>query len=195
MPIKNKGSCARKGISSPFSGGARYWKVCVIRIVRGRVTIDSHSRAAVSAQGFTVIEILIALTILTFGLLAAGQLMFLAASAESLARSKGTASVVAQDRLEALADLYRRNDAAAELTAGDHDPVQVRVLNPTNNREINRYDVAWNVTVVPDPRGRVLRGRLVRVTVTPINMAGTVNSRTSLNKIVNMTTIFSARVQ
>lgn len=138
---------------------------------------------------------LIAVVILTFGLLAAGQLMFVAMSAESLARSKGTASVVAQDRLEALADLYRQNAAAAELTVGEHSPVQVQVLNTTNNHVLNRYNVAWNVAVVPDARGKVLSARLVRVTVTPINTAGATNSRTSLNKIVNMTAIFSARVQ
>ena len=163
--------------------------------ITGCVPNDAHSRAAVPAGGFTIIEMLISLAILTFGLLAAGQLMFLAMSAESLARSKGTASLAAQDRLEALADLYRRNSAAAELTPGDHGPIQVHVLNPRTNHEINRYDVAWNVAAVPDPRGRVLRGRLVRVTVTPVNMAGATNIRPSLNKVIDMTTIFSPRVQ
>ena len=167
----------------------------MIRSAKGCIVDGSHGRAAISIEGFTFIEMLIALVVLTCGLLAASQLMFVAMSAESLARSKGTASVVAHDRLEALADLYRQNAAAVELTLGDHVPVQVQVMNATNNHVLNRYNVSWNVAVVPDARGKVLSARLVRVTVTPINAGGATNTRTSLNKIVNMTAIFSAGVQ
>ena len=145
-------------------------------------------------QGFTIIEMLISLAVLSFGLLAAGQLLFLATTASSLSRSKQTASVAAQDRLESLADLYRRDSGSAELTPGDHGPTQVHVLNPKSSREINRYDVAWNVAPLSDPRRRVLRGRLVTVTVTPVNLAGAANSRPPLNKVVNMATIFSPRI-
>ena len=147
-----------------------------------------------SEGGFTLIEMLISLIILTFGLLAAGQLMAIAMGSASLARSKGNAAVVARDRLEALADLYRQNASAAELSLGNHGPVQVQVMNTVDNNVMNRYNVAWNVAVVPDARGKVLDARLVRVTVTPINAAGGANSRTSMNKIVNMSAIFSPRV-
>jgi len=145
-------------------------------------------------QGFTIIEMLISLAVLSFGLLAAGQLLFLATTAESLARSKQTASLAAQDRLESLADLYRRDSGAEELTPGDHGPTQVYVLNPANNLEINRYDVAWNVATLSDLRGRALQGRLVTVTVKPVTQAGAANSRPPLNKVVNMATIFSPRI-
>ena len=144
--------------------------------------------------GFTLTEMLIALLILTFGLLSAGQLMLVAMGSASLARSKGSAAVVAQDRLESLGDLYRRNQAAPELTVGDHAPVQVQVQNPADNTVLNRFNVDWNVSVVPDARGKTLNARLVRVTVTPINAAGDVNNRVLLNKVVSVSSIFSPRI-
>ncbi len=156
--------------------------------------IKGHSGNNRSEGGFTLVEMLISLIILTFGLLAAGQLMAVAMGSASLARSKGSAAVVARDRLEALADLYRQDSSAVDLALGNHGPVQVQVMNTVDNNVMNRYDVAWNVSVVPDARGKVLSARIVRVTVTPITAAGGVNSRTSLNKIVSMSAIFSPRV-
>jgi prepilin-type N-terminal cleavage/methylation domain-containing protein len=148
-----------------------------------------------TAEGFTLVEMLIAMFILTFGLLAAGQMMYAALGSTSLARSKGNAAVVAQDRLESLADLYRQNPGATDLTNGAHGPIQVEVLNPGNGQPLNRFNVGWNVATVPDPRpGRVLNARQVTVTVTPIGQGTTVNSRILLNKVVNVTAIFSARV-
>jgi prepilin-type N-terminal cleavage/methylation domain-containing protein len=144
--------------------------------------------------GFTLVEMLIALFILTFGLLAAGQMMAVAMSSSSLARSKGSAAVVAQDRLEALGDLFRQNAAAADLTVGDHGPIQVQVTNPVSMRAVNRFNVTWRVSVVPDARGKILNARLVRVTVTPIGAGTTANSRALMNKIVNVSGIFSPRV-
>src|SRR2546422_1658222 len=92
--------------------------------------------------GFTLIETMIALLILTFGILAAGQLMYVAMGSNSLSRSKGSAMTVAQDRLESLADLYRRDPADANLTTGDHGPEQVSVTNPNDASIVNRFNVA-----------------------------------------------------
>ena len=169
-------------------------KVQVSHFTRQRVLKHFNSRVPDSAAGFTLVEMLISLIVLTFGLLAAGQMIFVAMSAQSLALSKGTASVVAEDKLESLADLYSQNPAAADLTVGDHGPIQVQVTNPTNARILNRYNVEWNVAVVPDARGKVLTARTVRVTVTPITTAGAVNKKASLNKVISMTAIFSARI-
>ena len=150
----------------------------------------------VQADGFTLIEMLIALLILSFGLLSAGQLMYVAMSSASLARSKGNASMVAQDKLESLADVFRRNQADASLAVGDHGPEQVQILNPNSGTALNRFQVVWNVSVVPDPRaGKVLNARLVRVTVTPLGTGATVNNQTGLNKTVSVSSIFSTRSQ
>lgn len=145
-------------------------------------------------EGFSLIEIMIALIILTYGLLAAGQLMYVTACAGSLARSKGTAALAAQDKLEFLADLYRQNPYASDLTIGEHGPEHVRIVNPVNGATLNFYGVSWNVSSVSDPRpGKALPARQVRVTVIPIQSGGAANQRAFLNKIINVTSIFSPR--
>ncbi len=73
-------------------------------------------------QGFTLIEMMLALIILTFGLLTAGQLLYVAASSSSLARSKGTAAIAAQSLLESLASLYSQNPLAADLPSAPMAP-------------------------------------------------------------------------
>jgi prepilin-type N-terminal cleavage/methylation domain-containing protein len=149
-----------------------------------------------SAAGFTLVEMMIAMVVMTFGLLAAGQMMYSALASASLARSKGSAAIVAQDKLEFLADLYRQNSLDAALTDGDHGPEQVQIQNPSNSQTLNRFNVSWTVIAVPDPRaGVVLKAKKVTVTVTPIRTdSATANLRNGLNKVVNVTAIFSSRV-
>src|SRR5881397_2424107 len=140
----------------------------ILRPSRSRTFGDARN-----SRGFTLIETMIALVILTFGILAAGQLMYVASASNSLSRSKGSAMTVAQDRLEFLADLYRRDPANADLTNGDHGPQQVSVTNPNDSSIVNRFNVTWNVSTVSDPRaGKVLQARQVLVTVTPIQITG-----------------------
>ena len=160
-----------------------------LRSSRARIVF----RHACNSGGFTLIETMIALLILTFGILAAGQLMYVAMGSNSLSRSKGSAMTVAHDRLEALADLYRRDPGNASLTTGDHGPEQVSLTNPNDSSIVNRFNVDWNVSAVPDPRaGKVLQARQVRVTVTPIQNTGTTtNLKSGLNKVINVTAIFS----
>jgi prepilin-type N-terminal cleavage/methylation domain-containing protein len=149
----------------------------------------------VAEKGFTLPETLIAMMVLTFGLLGTGQLIYVAMSSTSLARSKASAALVAQSKLDFLADLYRQNPGAPDLTDGAHGPEQVEVTNPSSRSTLNRYNVAWKVAMVPDPRaGRILKARQVTVTVTPVGSGGRANSKASLNKVVNLTTILSARV-
>jgi prepilin-type N-terminal cleavage/methylation domain-containing protein len=149
-------------------------------------------------NGFTLVETLIALLILTFGLLGAGQLIYLAAASGSLARSKDAATVVAQDKLEMLAELYGRNPGAAALSLGNHGPEYVQVTNPSveANNVLNRFSVSWTVTTVADPRaGHTLQARQVAVTVTPVHTSDNNNNfHAYLNKTVTATVIFSARI-
>ena len=145
--------------------------------------------------GFSLIETLIALIVLTFGLLAAGQLIFIAASSASLARSKGSAAVVAQDKIHYLGDLYSRNPDSPDLAVGDHGPEPVQVVGPATNTVLNRFRVSWSVAPVPDPRaGKSLKARLVTVTVTPADEHDAPHYRAALNKIVTVSAIFSARI-
>jgi Tfp pilus assembly protein PilV len=142
--------------------------------------------------GFSFIELMMAFAVLTFGLLAAGQLFYVAASSDSLANAKGSAAIAAQNRLEYLSDLYNRDSAADDLAPGNHGPVQTQIKNPVNGTVLNRYAISWNVSPVSDPRpGKNMDARLVRVMVAPIKEEGSMNSRPPFNKILSINTIFS----
>jgi prepilin-type N-terminal cleavage/methylation domain-containing protein len=147
-------------------------------------------------RGFSLVETMIALVVVAFGLLTAGQMLFTAASSSSLARSKGTAAIVAQDRLELLAGLYQQDPSAADLAFGAHGPGPVEIANPTNGTVLNRYAVVWNVSPVADPRPDVtLNSRLVEVRVTPVMQGGADNSKPAMNKILYISTILGLKAQ
>jgi prepilin-type N-terminal cleavage/methylation domain-containing protein len=147
-----------------------------------------------AADGFTLVEMMIATFIMTFGLLAVGQMIYVAVGSASLARSQGNAVVVAQDKLESLADTYRQNPKTPELSIGSHGPVLVQVVNPAENYTLNNFRVDWVVSNVPDPRaGVTLLARQVLVTVTPIGSNTNARLMPFLNKVVNITCIFSPR--
>jgi Tfp pilus assembly protein PilV len=156
-------------------------------------SIRSGLRIAES-RGFGLTETLMALIIMSFGMLAIGQLLSVALGMPALARSKSTAAIAAQDRLQFLADAYRRDAESSELTLGNHGPQVVEVRNPNDGTLLNRYNVSWSVAMVPDPRAwKVLHARLVTVTVIPIRQDGVRNVKASLNKVISMSSIFSAR--
>ncbi len=144
-------------------------------------------------DGFSLIETMIALAILAFGLLATSSLMFTAVRSSSLARSQSTAGIAAQNKLEMLAEAYRRNPSDKDLTLGSHGPEQVDIVNPNDGSILNRYDIHWIVRQVSDPRpGTIPNAKLVRVTVTPISSDGTKNSRPGFNKILHINTILGS---
>jgi prepilin-type N-terminal cleavage/methylation domain-containing protein len=147
-------------------------------------------------RGFSLIEMMIALVVAAFGLLTAGQMLFTAASSSSLARSKGAAAIVAQDRLESLAGLFQRDPSAVDLAFGAHGPGQVEIANPANGTVLNRYAVLWNVSPVADPRpGVTLSSRFVEVRVAPVTTGGAENSKPAMNKILNISTILGPGAQ
>ncbi len=147
-------------------------------------------------EGLSLIETLIAVLILSIGLLAAGQLICVTLASSSLSRSKFVAAIQAQDRLEYLADLYRRDPSAPDLSDGNHGPRQVQVPNPTDGATLNRFSISWTVGALGDPRpGKKLPARQVTVTVAPIDEAGNTNAKTYFNKVVSVTAILSAAAQ
>jgi Tfp pilus assembly protein PilV len=147
-----------------------------------------------AAEGFTLVEALIAVSVLAFGLLAAAQMIFVAVSSSALARCKGNAALLAQGKLEFLADLYSRDPGLMELDNGEHGPEQVEVTNPSGHSVLNRYNVSWTVSEVPDPRAGVeLKAKRVTVSVTPIDAANQKDLRASFNKAVTVSTIVSAK--
>jgi prepilin-type N-terminal cleavage/methylation domain-containing protein len=151
---------------------------------------------AINVQGFSLIEMMIALSIIAFGLLAASQLLYVAAGSNSLARSKSAAALAAQNNLEFLGALYRQDPSAADLALGYHGPRSYEVVNPAQATVLNRYAVEWMVESIPDPRpGATPNAKRVRTTVTPVANDGTANIHPGLNKILNITTVFSQEMQ
>jgi prepilin-type N-terminal cleavage/methylation domain-containing protein len=141
-------------------------------------------------RGFSLVETMIALVVLAFGLLAAGQLLLVTGSSASLARSKGTAAIAAQSKLESLTALCRRNPFSADLAVGNHGPEESVVVNPSDESVLNNYRVEWDVSSVPDPRpGKVLDAIRVTVRVTPSLPGGKENFRPGMNKILTVGTI------
>ncbi len=144
--------------------------------------------------GFSLIEIAVAIAVLTFGLLAAGQLIGSSVGSGSLARSKGTAAIAAQSKMECLADLYRRDPGAADLSIGPHGPQPAQAVNPLDGTVLNRYEIAWTVAALPDPRpGKTPDARLVCVTATPIRSDGSANLKRTLNKALSISTVLSPK--
>lgn len=135
-----------------------------------------------------------ALFLMTFGLLAVGQLIYLGAGSGALARSKETASIAAQDKLESLSGLYRGDPDSAELSIGFHGPEQTECRNPVTGRVLNRFELTWDIRNVPDPRaGKDLPAKLVLITVTPVTDQGIANEKPHLNKTLTTSYLLSRK--
>jgi prepilin-type N-terminal cleavage/methylation domain-containing protein len=152
------------------------------------------NRDSAGSEGFTLVESLMAILILALGFMFVAPMLFDSIQSLMLARSKDTAGFAATNQLETLAGLYKANPNDANLTIGAHGPVQVEIVNPADSSKLNRYNVAWTVASVPDPRaGKVLRAVQVTATVTPIGSGTSTNIKVRQNKVLNVTTIFSYR--
>jgi prepilin-type N-terminal cleavage/methylation domain-containing protein len=147
----------------------------------------------IHSRGFSLVEALMAILILSIGFMFIGQVMVGSVGTSALARSKGTAGVAATNKLETLALKYRANVSDSDLTLGGHGPEQVEIINPRDNSKVNRYNLNWTVSSVSDPRSVTLRAVRVTVTVTPIGSGTATNNKVGLNKVLNVSTIFSFR--
>jgi len=79
---------------------------------------------------------------------------------------------------------------------GMHGPRQTQVVNPVDESILNRYSITWNVSSVPDPRpGKLLDAKLVAMTITPTLPGGAANAKPGMNKVLNVSTVFSMRTQ
>ena len=141
--------------------------------------------------GFSLVEILIGLSLAGFGLLAIGQIFVSAANTANLARSKEHAALAARNKLEYLSDLYFRDSSHPDLNPGDHGPEQAPIRNPNNGRTMDLFRITWSIGNIADPRpGKVLSGLEITVTAVPIQNDGSLianpyfNSTTVLSNIV-----------
>lgn len=145
-----------------------------------------------AADGFTLLENLLALCVLTFGLLASGHLIAAALKSATLAQAKACAILAAQSKAEYLADRYQHDPSGLELRTGNHGPEIQEVLDPAGITVLNRFEISWTIADVPDPRTEAhLAARLLTVEVKPIGRGGDPNSKVWLNKELNLSTILS----
>jgi hypothetical protein len=149
-----------------------------------------------ASSGFGLIELMIALLITAFGLLAAGDFLFIAIRMNTLSRSKTTATLAAKETLEYLSALCQQNPTATELQPGIHGPRQSSFNNPLVGSLLNSYNVTWDVEEVNDLRQDiVLKAKTVRVQVQPVQEGGSGNIHPLLNKSLSMTTTLACRIR
>lgn len=124
---------------------------------------DTH----VQSRGFTLMESMIALLILTIGLLGLAHLFVLAINQSAYARQNTMAVSVAEDKLEELKNMYSNDQStggtSADLVTGSHGPVTVSILGTSgSNQGTYQYSVSWTVS---NPSGKE---KDITVTVTAV---------------------------
>jgi len=144
--------------------------------------------------GFTLIEVMITMIIMTFGLLACGQMVAGAIKSATLARTKGNAAIVAQNQLERLADLYRRDRHDPSISIGTQGPVWVEIANPIHHRVLHRFRVEWIVTPVTGTN-IMAHTRNIRLSVIPIDESKNNLFKPGWNERITMSMVLSTRAQ
>lgn len=130
----------------------------------------SRARGA-GNSGFTMIEVMIALVILGFGLLTMALMQLQALSGGRAGRHSSQAAVIARDQMETFQQLFW-TDAGLDLrlvqTAGWTAPVTVN-RQPTGGAGVEQaYNVSWRIT---DVDAAWLKNVDVRVTWNEANFA------------------------
>lgn len=125
--------------------------------------------------GFTLIEVLIAMSIFAIGILAVGSMQVSAINKYAGARNSTTVVTMAKDRVEELTGLAYDH---ADLDAGEHSVAAgnlTAITDGIDNDEDGRIDEAgetghisiiWNVTVSDLTGDGVDDGKVITVTVT-----------------------------
>jgi type IV pilus assembly protein PilV len=101
-------------------------------------------------KGFTLIEILIAITVFAIGVLAVGRMQITAIKGNYFANDLTKATILAQDRMEKLISLLYtdilNNDINGNGKAGlDDANTTTADQNDPNNPIDGRYNIFWNI--------------------------------------------------
>ena len=107
-------------------------------------------------QGFTLLEVMIAITILAFGILAIASMQTSSMYGNSLADRLTEGTSWAGNKME---ELLTIPDTDAQLSSGNHGPETVM-------SGVSRYDVRWRVIDSVDPSNPLEDAKLIIVTVT-----------------------------
>jgi len=108
-------------------------------------------------KGFTLIEVIIAIAILSVGLLALASMQVAAIKGNAHANRLTEATTLAQDKVEELISLqYTVSSTDTRLTAGEDEEV-----NPPEG-----YDISWQIIDGPNTNPKVVQDtKLIIVTI------------------------------
>jgi prepilin-type N-terminal cleavage/methylation domain-containing protein len=153
----------------------------ILRESTGELTMK-RERAAVRQEGFTVLETLIALTVLAIALLGLAQLVGISINQNAFARHNTVGIQLAQERLEQLRAQYNREletgVSAATLASGSHGPVTVTLpASDRTGQQDREFLVSWTVGNAGGTR------KSVSVTVTARNQNALQNKTITLNSL------------
>ncbi len=101
-------------------------------------------------RGFSLIEILIAITVFAIGILAVGNMQITAIKGNSFANDLTKATTLAQDKMEKLIglsydDTDSLDDTDTDDEAGLDDTSVAADYNDPNNPVDGRYNIFWNI--------------------------------------------------
>jgi type IV pilus assembly protein PilV len=103
---------------------------------------------AMNQKGFSLIELVIATSILAVGLLALAEMQITSIKGNALSSTTTDATTVAQDRLEQLiGQTYSSlaTDTNTDLAAGDH-PAGTQTIGGTQAVQGITYTITWSIT-------------------------------------------------
>lgn len=116
-------------------------------------------------RGFTLVEVLVAMLILTGGLVAVAQLLAMTIRMHQLARNTAEATRLADAKFEELMKLNFAAAPAVQVSAPAPDPLEGNVANyfdvPTNTGSSNVYTRRWRVQAGPTATTRLVTVRIV----------------------------------
>ena len=107
-------------------------------------------------KGFTLLEVMIAIAILSFGILAVASMQTSSMYGNSVANRLTEGTSWAGNKME---ELLTIPDTDAQLSSGTHGPETVM-------SSVSRYDVNWEVIDSVDPSNPLEDAKLITVTVT-----------------------------
>ncbi len=144
----------------------------------------SETQDSRTSSGFSLLEAIIALFILTISLLALAQLMIVSLDKTQFSNYDTKAINLAQAKVEELRNLFgwqiSSGQVAADLTPGTHGPETIMLQAPTGTLQGQmNFQVSWQVTDLASGR------KSVAISVAPM----TANPRQ--NETLTLTTDFA----
>jgi type IV pilus assembly protein PilV len=97
-------------------------------------------------KGFSLIEILIAVTVFAIGILAVGKMQFTAIKGNSFANDLTEATTLAQNRIEGLIGLSYTDPLLDDTNGNSHAGIDdVNATTADHNAVDGRYNIFWNI--------------------------------------------------